>query len=96
MQSNKAAQLRRAGGAKGNPPLRSSRRRKGARPGTETGALGTMRQPYNLTTVLRWRLCHIGRNGMSVTLIVRWSGILLGILFIAAALSACGGQFDAR
>ena len=29
---------------------------------------------------------------MSVTLIVRWSGILLGILFIAAALSACGGS----
>ena len=29
---------------------------------------------------------------MSVTLILRWSGILLGILFIAAALSACGGS----
>ena len=27
---------------------------------------------------------------MSVTLILHWSGILLGILFIAAALSACG------
>ena len=25
-----------------------------------------------------------------VTLILRWPGILLGILFIAAALSACG------
>ena len=43
---------------------------------------------------------------MCDTLILRWSGILLGILFIAAALSACGGssapatigewQFDAR
>ena len=29
---------------------------------------------------------------MSVTLILHWSGILLGILFIAAALSACGGS----
>ena len=29
---------------------------------------------------------------MCDTLILRWSGILLGILFIAAALSACGGS----
>ena len=35
---------------------------------------------------------HCWRNGMCDTLILRWSGILLGILFIAAALSACGGS----